>query len=219
MAEQALSQGKEKADATGEDPCVIVQVSLLPKVSAPKAFKALPPITILQTSTQSFSKVLQIKAVPCESVCSGGAEASDAMMGFRRSFQCAERTMTMRRSVERSLEWGVAVVASQIDFARAYGSIHYGVFCEYAETSGFGAPRRCILESIAPRRSHARAWNSAQGAHRPQAGPPPGMRPVTDIVQVRAAWLLGKDAMGVNAMVHGLKATPLRSVGRTPTQG
>lgn len=74
------------------------------------------------------------KVEPSEANYCGDAEAANAMVGFRRSFQFAELITTTRLLLDRALEWGETAMMAQIDFARAYDSVRHGAVLESMRT-------------------------------------------------------------------------------------
>lgn len=70
--------GQSRYAATVSDPCADVQ--LLRKTMAPKAFGALRPITIQQTSAEMCSTLLQFEATPSEELRSRDSEAATGRM-------------------------------------------------------------------------------------------------------------------------------------------
>lgn len=66
-----------------------MEIILLPKTPRPRAFRALCPITILQVSSNTFSRVI---------------EADVGMHGFRKAHQCSEViSIVQRRRVPDSV--------------------------------------------------------------------------------------------------------------------
>lgn len=93
-----------------------MDVKLSPKEHRPTAFSLLRPSTILTVSATAYTKALK-------GACQGyDRDPDEAMLGFRRGYQCAELLCdTSGDREEHGMEY--SRFFAQIDFAKAYDSI------------------------------------------------------------------------------------------------
>lgn len=74
-----------------EDPCRIIEVTLLWKESRPRSLEELRPITMLDGSYDGGDFV--------------DFESDVGMHGFRKVHQCSEVISVVRFMIERSMQW------------------------------------------------------------------------------------------------------------------
>lgn len=85
----------------------------------PTGIVFLQPITILPTGAKIEFRVMLNLLQPHDTA------AYECMLGFKKTYECADVLQTIRCEVERCTEFSTPMCVAQLDFAREYDSARY----------------------------------------------------------------------------------------------